>query len=120
MAVSRALFWVAVDPEIPVFFVFRGKEVSNARWQAKSVIDRRVAACNQKYEVGYFAKEHDIKEGDTRGIIKQRGIAPRTQMRFGSLACPRRHRSVLQGPVVRRALMHGESHLTSTQWSLLV
>lgn len=40
---------------------------------AKTVMDRRLAPGSQKYEVGYFAKKHGIKESYARRIIKQHG-----------------------------------------------
>lgn len=41
--------------------------------KTKSTSPRRLAAGSQKYEVGYFAKKHGIKESDARRIIKQHG-----------------------------------------------
>lgn len=75
MAVSRALCWIAEEPEILVRVVSRGKErrfvIQDGK--AKTVTDRRLAAGSQKYEVGYFAKKHGIKGSDARRIIKQHG-----------------------------------------------
>lgn len=73
MAVSRALCWIAEEPEILVRVVSRGKERRFVMQdgKAKTIKDQRLAAGSQKYEVGYFAKKHGIKESDARRIIKQ-------------------------------------------------